>query len=259
MIIEMQGVHVSVHFAPGMTNEQAAVYMASSKFTQWAAALNKLPRQEARVNSISFQHVAMFGPNPGFIKCKADIILRGGKPGSGEILLRGGAAAVLVVINLTDSADKRLRTVTVTQPRFPIGELHYEEIVAGMVDANEDFKSAALRELLEELGIKAINIKDFIGLSDLYTRNGNGAFSSPGLLDEQIKYYAWQVSMTTAQFNEFEGKITVDLAGTEVIALKTGFLEDLIHSDDSKALCALLLYKHHCGVMDRRSVTGVLG
>ncbi|SFD47938.1 NUDIX hydrolase [Clostridium uliginosum] len=79
-----------------------------------------------------------------------------------------------VVIVALHKATKKL--VIIKQYRVPINNYVYE-LVAGLVDPNEDIKTTVTRELMEETGLKILEI----------TNKGNDkVYASPGMTDEAL-------------------------------------------------------------------------
>lgn len=81
----------------------------------------------------------------------------------------------------------------VKQYRKPIDEVIYE-IPAGLVEANEDIKEAAIRELQEEVGVKPKDI-------ELITE----AYVSPGFTDEKLSiFYATNLENSKLDLDDTE-------------------------------------------------------
>lgn len=97
------------------------------------------------------------------------------KLGSWEFVKRSNCSGAVVVVAITNNNE----LIFVEQFRIPINS-YCIEFPAGLVgDENEDetIVQAAYKELIEEAGYAANNIKDF------------GVFySSPGLADEEVNY-----------------------------------------------------------------------
>ncbi|MBN1067540.1 NUDIX hydrolase [Clostridium botulinum] len=81
-----------------------------------------------------------------------------------------------VVIAAFHKEEKKL--VIIKQYRVPINDYVYE-LVAGLVDNNDDIKSTVERELKEETGLRLLEI----------TENGNNKlYISPGMTDEALAF-----------------------------------------------------------------------
>lgn len=99
-----------------------------------------------------------------------EVELPNGKTASREIVHHNGAVAVLAVTN----EDK---IVLVRQYRKPMDQIILE-VPAGKLEGDEDPKACAERELIEETGFKA---KDMKRIASFYT--------SPGFSDELVHLY----------------------------------------------------------------------
>ena len=77
-----------------------------------------------------------------------------------EFAYRTNASGVVVLVPVTDARE----IVLVEQYRIPV-ESRVMELPAGLVgdtDSEEDFKTAAQRELLEETGFRAASLKELL-------------------------------------------------------------------------------------------------
>jgi 8-oxo-dGTP pyrophosphatase MutT (NUDIX family) len=106
---------------------------------------------------------------------------------SSYFLLRGPAVAILIVVRSPNNDYRKL--LVVRQLRAPVGRV-ITEAVAGMVENGDTFKSACVRELHEEAGLK-IDVEKLVKLGEFYT--------SPGVLDEIITGYYIEIDMTEDQ------------------------------------------------------------
>lgn len=250
---------VPVYHNSEVTPDQAAACLRDSKVIRWADAVSKNNGKAFTVKGIKLQPPVMFGPRPGFIHLVADIDMANGKKGSGAMMLRGDAVALLPVIKVilrdpTKVFFSPIKTLVVKQPRFPIGEASYTELMAGMTDGSGDFVGVMFKEAMDELGLqKPINIKDVVPLTDLYTEGG-AMVPSAGGCDEKIKIYAWVTTMYQDELDEFEGKHTGCYEEGEFIAVHTMDLADIWKLSDGKALAAKALWDHHERVTLRASV-----
>lgn len=105
------------------------------------------------------------------VSLREDLVkLPDGRTSKREIVLHPGAVAVVAL-------TKENKMVFVKQFRKPTGE-ELLEIPAGLARKGESFKDAAGRELEEETGCRAKNIKPVLS-----------AFSSPGYSSEVIRYF----------------------------------------------------------------------
>lgn len=96
---------------------------------------------------------------------------------SWEYAYRTNASGVVVIVPVTDAGE----LVLVEQYRIPVNSLVLE-LPAGLVgdtgDSDEDFKSAAQRELIEETGYRAETLEELITSP-----------STAGMADEVITIY----------------------------------------------------------------------
>jgi len=94
-----------------------------------------------------------------------------------EYAYRTNASGVVVLVPVTDAGE----IVLVEQYRIPV-QSRVMELPAGLVgdtgDADEDFKIAAHRELLEETGFRATELKELLTCP-----------STPGMADEMVTIY----------------------------------------------------------------------
>lgn len=149
---------------------------------------------------------------------KDDALTADGKPCIREIIEHSGGACVLYVED-----DKML---LVRQYRYAYGESIYE-IPAGKLDAGEDPKNAAARELEEEAGLKAGR------LEHLFT-----VYPTPGYTDEKIYIYrAYDCVKTKPHLDEGE---FLDVEYVPVTKLKEMLKNGELN--DGKTIIALQAY-----------------
>lgn len=192
------------------------------------------------LNSIHFQSMDMFGKRLGFLKFKSDIIRKDtGKRVPGIVFMRGGAVAILIVI---DCGDKKYTIVT-KQSRVPIGAYNFIEIPAGMLDNDNNFAGVAAKEMKEETGIE-INEKELINLTKLaYGDTYPGIYPSVGACDEFISLFLYKTKMNEDDILKLENKLG-GVDEHEIIHLGVYKLDDLWKiTSDVKTLSALLLYE----------------
>jgi ADP-sugar diphosphatase len=118
-----------------------------------------------------------------------------GKPLLPYVLLRGAACVVVPVVKNRASGEKKF--LMILQRRVGSGDLSLE-FPAGMVDGDGDPAGTALRELEEETGLRV----DAASLIPLWDK---GLYSSPGLSDESIHFYAVEVELDAAAYHALEG------------------------------------------------------
>jgi len=222
----------------GVTAENLEKVLKEYKpFQEWLARLNHGTRFILR--GIHVQTIDMFGPRVGFVKFRLDVVNEHGKFVPGIVFMRGGAVAILVILN----CEGREYTLLTVQPRVPLGDFECVELPAGMIDGMGNFAGVAAKEMKEETGLE-MEPEDLVDLTKLaWNEKFPGMLPSPGGCDEFLRLYAYRRTITPAELQEFEGKATGVLEEGETIKLKVLPLDELwMHTADSKALAALLLY-----------------
>lgn len=223
------------------------------------------------LKSIKVNHINYFGSGEkariGFVSLDAEIKNSAGESLPGVTFLRGGAVAILLIVQEegTSEADEDAQwTVLTSQPRIPAGALRFLEIPAGMIDDSAGkVKGKAAQEIKEELGIDidANKLIDLCALSSHLSAKaegrgdaGTGAgeekledamYPSAGGSDEYIKLYAYIHSVKKGEIKELEGRVGGNRDERERIILRVVKLKDLwrIAGRDAKALGAWALWK----------------
>ncbi len=135
-----------------------------------------------------------------------------------EIIRHNGGSSVLCI--------KENKVLLIKQYRYAYNEIIYE-LPAGKLEINEDPQEAAIRELEEETGYKALNIKY---LTHIYP--------TCGYTNEKIYLYLvtdFIETKTNFDIDENIDKIWIDL--NEVLnMIKQGIIRD------AKTICAINLY-----------------
>lgn len=158
-----------------------------------------------------------------------------GVPHSQIVELRGGTCVMLPVL----TCDDEHYTVLTRQPRLATGDPEFEELPAGMIDGGT-FAGAAARELQEELGLTFLP-EELINL----TPEG-GIYLSPGLLDEQARFFLAERTVSADELEAMRGKATGCAAEGERITLRVIPLSDLLlQTRDGKTLIAWALYQEY--------------
>ena len=98
-----------------------------------------------------------------------------GKEGELELIRHRGASAVVPILGSLDEPDPTV--VLIRQYRYAAGGYLYE-IPAGIPEDGEDWERCARRELEEETGYRARNLRAL-----------NGLFTTPGFTDEMINFF----------------------------------------------------------------------
>jgi ADP-sugar diphosphatase len=177
-------------------------------FGKWKSKLESSFGKDFK--GISIMDVFPFGPaktaRGGFVIANASVS-KGGKPVPGFAFIRGGAVAILPVLENESGAKFVL---TLIQPRVPGAEKDYEEIPAGMLDGGA-FGGVAAKEMKEETGL-TVKESDLTPLSLMYP--------SIGGCDENIKVFLYRAKLSDAAMTELQGKATGNPDENESIITK---------------------------------------
>ena len=175
--------------------------------------------------------------------------------------------------------DEHVFVVLTVQPRIPIGSLSFAELPAGMLDeenpagaslstkGNGDrssnkvtFSGTAAREIAEETGLtvssdQLINMTDLaLASSPISPSSGSSntsaeqlqqaMYPSPGGSDEYMPLYLHRRSVSPAQLEAWQGRLTGLRDQGEKITVKIVPLKDAwkVGGRDGKVLAALGLY-----------------
>jgi 8-oxo-dGTP pyrophosphatase MutT (NUDIX family) len=139
-----------------------------------------------------------------FLKIKADISDRRGRPLPGIVFLRGKSVAILPVVR-TKSGDY---AVLVHGGSAAIGSFSQLQLPAGMADGAVDLHEVARRELMEETGLDPAQ-GELVDLGECYFgMAGQGMYPSPGACDEMIHYFLFRQEMDDEMLEGFGGKET---------------------------------------------------
>ncbi len=149
---------------------------------------------------------------------KDDVLLDNGRTSTREVVIKPQAVCILPIID-----DK---VILIKQFRYPLNKVVYE-LPAGMIEHDEIPLNAAIRELEEETGYKALEINS---LGNIYT--------SFGFTDELIHlYYACNLVKTHVNFDFDEDIETYMVNFDELLnMIKNG---DIV---DAKTICAINNY-----------------
>lgn len=194
--------------------------------------------ESINIKSLEIQSVDKFGSSRvGFVKVKSEAE-RNGTRIPGIVVLRGSSVAMLLV--LTDEETNEKYSILTCQPRVPVGKLILE-LPAGMTDGGA-VRSAAIKELQEECGLEVKN-EELIDLTEIAYSKDTGLFTSPGLLDETIRLFAWKKTMKHQEIQKLEGKIGGESAHEQIILRLVKFEDVWKLAPDAKTLSALYLYQ----------------
>lgn len=225
-------------FAAEIAEADKPVILNSRVFTEWL----RRSQEKFIVSKIHFSSVDFLNKThePLFIKLTATATLPDGKPVHGIVLVRGNAVGVLVVLN----CEGKKYLLLVRQPRFPISERASLEIPAGILDWTGDYRKVALSELEEEAQIVAED-SELIDLTRFWWGDSVDGFAgSCGLLDERIRLYAIERTVTPEQLKAMDGKDQTYTDENEWIRTEVLPYEEAAHQFiDGKNLIALFLYE----------------
>ena len=232
MSLQFRGKNIPVTVAPA---PDASVALGTDLLKNWASGLD----ESIDIKSLEVQSIDRFGSSRiGFVKIKSQAV-RNGTSIPGIVMLRGSAVAMLVI--LTDEQTKEQYSILTKQPRVPIGKILLE-IPAGMTDGEGNLKGVAIKELEEECGLK-VDPSELIDLTEL-TYGTDGVYTSPGLLDEFIRLFAWRKTMKHEEILALEGKLGGESAHEQIVLKIVKFADLWKTTPDAKTLCALQLYQN---------------
>lgn len=255
-----------VKLTDNITQEELLAYPA---FKTWhktvlrSLSLQSQPSHEFNkspytLRNITVQSVDWFGSGEkkrlGFLKFQAQIANDNGEHLPGAVFMRGGAVAMLLVLQPDDvpEDDEGEKHVLLTvQPRIAAGSLAFSEIPAGMLDDEGSFTGGAAKEIEEETGlvVKDEELIDMTALALQGEENAEqlqkGTYPSAGGSDEFIPIFFYQKRISRKELEEFRGKLTGLRSEGENITLKVVKLQDLWREGarDAKTLNAWALYQ----------------
>jgi 8-oxo-dGTP pyrophosphatase MutT (NUDIX family) len=191
-----------------------------------------------------------------FIKLFAEVTTDDNDSGKNEFLpgvvfLRGGSVAILMIVRPTDAPLERYVIMT-EQARIAAGSLSFMEIPAGMLDDERNIKSAALREIEEEVGIFP-KVDELVDMTKLAVQNHkvseniqSAMYPSPGGCDEFISIFLWEKELDRLDIENLKDRLTGDRAAAEKITVRLLEYEKLVAvgARDGKTLAAWSLYEY---------------
>ncbi|KAE8698141.1 Nudix hydrolase 14 [Hibiscus syriacus] len=240
-----QGQPVQIVAAPGLSGSEFRVAIESSLFRQWLKNLESengiLANEDMALTQVLIQGVDMFGKRIGFLKFKADIIVKGtGKKVPGIVFARGPAVAVLILLE----SEGATYAVLTEQARVPTGRVVLE-LPAGMLDGDKgDFVGTAVREVEEEIGIH-LKLEDMVDLTAFLDPSTEfKIFPSPGGCDEELGLFLYKGHVDKNIITQLEGKQTGCSEHGEMIKVRVVLYEKLWRTTpDAKALMAIAIYE----------------
>lgn len=241
---------VLINIIPGYPHLKASMnaLTAAPKFTRWLKKI--MDKKEVKIKSITITDINWFSAKPdplklGFVKCTLDATdaKTNEKIMSNIVFVRGNSVAVLIIVKvlypMNDYGFKDKQFVLLCeQMRLPVGQ-RIKEICAGMVDAEGNIISVALKEVQEETGFIINHVDELIPLKKI--------IPSPGACDEEIDLYAWTTAISYHDFKEKQEKVYGNKKENEEIRLSFMELNDYINVEaeligDVKGECAIRRY-----------------
>ncbi|MFA6835888.1 MAG: NUDIX domain-containing protein [Fibrobacteraceae bacterium] len=231
---------IEYSFASEIAETDQETIVKSKLFQSWL----ERTKEKFIISKIHFSSVdyRFKDKSPLFIKIEATATLPDGKPVHGIALIRGNAVGVLVVLRCKGKPYLLL----VRQPRFAISEQESLEIPAGILDWSLDYRKVALSELKEEALIDADD-SELIDITGLYIGKDKAGFAgSCGLLDEKIRFYAIERTVTPEQLKKMDGRKQEYTDENEWIKTVVLPYEEAGHLFvDCKNLVAMYLYEDY--------------
>eukprot|EP01052_Picozoa_sp_SAG31_P004647 SAG31_NODE_195_length_20708_cov_9.627638_1_plen_665_part_00 len=222
----------------GVPGLDIALACKQQMFLDWRAAIEADPLLSC--HSIHFQSLDMFGKKVGFLKFHADVRI-GKKKSPGVVFMRGGAVAVLIILDCEGTEY----TILTRQPRVPVGTSNFPELPAGMLDEQLYLKGVAVDEIKEECDIE-LKESDLIPLTTLAfgsSTGWRGVIPSAGGCDEWIHLFVHRKRVKREYINRLQGKLTGKLDEGEMIKLDLVPTKDIwMISPDCKVHSAMYLY-----------------
>lgn len=255
-----------VHLTDNLTQDQLLSYPA---FKTWHNTLRHSLSSQAKsthefnkspyaLRQIKVQSVDWFGSGDkkrlGFVKFTAEITNDNGEHLPGAVFMRGGAVAMLLILqpdDVPEGSEEDKHVLLTVQPRIAAGSLAFAEIPAGMLDDAGSFAGGAAKEIEEETGL-VVKDDELIDMTALALQGEasaedlqKGVFTTPGACDEFVPVFLYQKRIPRADLDKFRGKLTGLRNEGEKITLKVARLEDLWKEGarDAKTLSSWALYQ----------------
>lgn len=137
------------------------------------------------------------------------------------------ADGVIIYSVYRDENEQKEKLVLIRQYRCPLDDYIYE-FPAGLVDDGEDFKTAGVRELMEETGLKL----QPINASDMYTKP---YFTTIGMTDESCgTVYGYASGKPSKEGQEENEEIEIVLADRDEV-------RRILREEHVAIMCAYML------------------
>jgi len=251
---------VPVRHPKGITKEQIQDH---DGFKTWTNTLRYSLRQQKHrdhpfyksryeLKEIEIQSYDMVEGRPLFLKLFAKVQNSVDDSLPGAVFLRGGAAAVLIILRPFDSLDERYVVMT-EQPRIAAGSLSFMEIPAGMKNPKDGSISiAAARDLEDKVRLK-LNAEDLIDMTEIALRDHqsdeslkNAMYPSPGACDEFISIFLWEKEMDRMLIDSLREQLSEEGSKAGKVRVRLFNYEKLLQvgARDGKTWAAWSLYEY---------------
>lgn len=250
---------VQVELAEDLTETQLLEF---HPFTDWLKtfqnSINQQKFSDHRFHEAPFSllHIRIqafdrFNGRIYFMKLFAKVENESSELVSGVVFLRGGSAAMLMILRPNDKPDERWVIMT-EQPRVAAGSLQFMEIPAAILDDPENVARSAARRISQEVGFP-IEARDLKNMTELVTKGRklsdslrDAMYPSPGGCDEYINIFLWEKEWPRLQLENLRNRLQGDRAKKEKITVRLMNYDELLEvgARDGKTLAAWSLYEY---------------
>lgn len=137
-----------------------------------------------------------------------------GRSQTSTVFFRSNSVGIFLTVKNADT--KQRHVVLVEQLRVPCGR-KLLEIPAGRIEDGDDSLSTAIREINEEVGLKAIAV-DLVSLGEY--------FLSPGACDEKMYFYSCELTLSDQEVKTLKNRLTGLKEEGESIKVKLFLMEE---------------------------------